>query len=243
MAHVPLPRGRAARPRPHQADRDRHEAPRHGPHPSGRGDGVRARQAGGGYRARRRRLPRGGAGDLRGCPPRAQSRARVRTLEKESPMRLLWGECTWEDIAQAAREDYLVVFPAGAIEQHGPMLPVDVDARLAERYAADGAQRARDKYGLNVLVLPTLPYGQSFIHMKFPGTISFSFETYLAALSDILRTVADWGFRALMICNGNGGNEQCLEVARRKLTEEMTRANREVRFYLQPGWNDSYFQS
>lgn len=158
-------------------------------------------------------------------------------------MRLLWGECTWEDIAQAAREDYIVVLPAGAIEQHGPMLPVDVDARLAERLAADGAQRARDKYGLNVLVLPTLPYGQSCIHMKFPGTISFRFETYIAALSDILLAVADLGFRAIMVCNGNGGNEHSIEVARYKLTEELTRANREVRFYLQPGWNDSYFQS
>jgi creatinine amidohydrolase len=158
-------------------------------------------------------------------------------------MRLLWGECTWEDIAQAAREDYIVVLPAGAIEQHGPMLPVDVDARLAERWAADAAQRAQDKYGLNVLVLPALPYGQSCIHMKFPGTISFRFETYIAALSDILRAVADTGFRSILVCNGNGGNEHSIQVARYKLTEELTRASREVRLYVYPGWSDSYFQS
>jgi len=55
---------------------------------------------------------------------------------------LLWGECAWEETAEAARADYTMAFPAGAIKQHGPMLPVDVDARLAERSAVGGAERA-----------------------------------------------------------------------------------------------------
>jgi len=151
---------------------------------------------------------------------------------------LLWGECTWEEIGEAAQANYIVVFPAGAIEQHGPMLPVDVDARLAERQAIDGTQRARDKHGLNVLVLPPLPYGQSCIHMKFPGTISLRFETYIAALCDIMRTVVDFGFRSIAICNGNGGNQTSLEVARHKLMEDFTREHREARIYLHPGPND-----
>jgi len=158
-------------------------------------------------------------------------------------MRLLWGECTWEEIGEAARADYLVVFPAGAIEQHGPMLPVDVDARLAERWAIDGAERAHSKHGLNVLVLPPLPYGQSCIHMKFPGTISLRFETYIAALCDIMRTVVDFGFRSIAVSNGNGGNQTSIEVARHKLMEEFTRDNRDARIYIWPGWADSYFQT
>ncbi len=121
-------------------------------------------------------------------------------------MNLLWSECTWEDIAQAAREDYIVVFPVGAIEQHGPMLPLQVDARLAERWALDGARRARERDGLNVLILPTLPYGQSCFHMRFPGTISLRFETYISAMCEIMRDVFEAGFRSLAIINGNGGN-------------------------------------
>jgi creatinine amidohydrolase len=155
-------------------------------------------------------------------------------------MHLLWGECTWEDIAQAAREDYIVILPAGAIEQHGPMLPVDVDARLAERNALEGAQYARDRYNLNVIVLPLLAYGQSCHHMKFPGTISLRFETYIAALYDVMRTVVDWGFRSIVIANGNGGNTSSLEVARYKLMEEMTREGKDARIYLHPGHRDSY---
>jgi creatinine amidohydrolase len=158
-------------------------------------------------------------------------------------MNLLWSDCTWEDIAQAAREDYFVVFPVGAIEQHGPMLPVQVDARLAERWACDGAQRAREQYGLNVLVLPTLPYGQSCFHMRFPGTISLRFENYISALCEIMRAVMEMGFRSIAIVNGNGGNASSVDVARRRLVEELTREAKEARIYAYAGWDDAYFQA
>jgi creatinine amidohydrolase len=158
-------------------------------------------------------------------------------------MNLLWSECTWEDIAQAAREDYIVVLPVGAVEQHGPMLPVDVDARLAERWACDGARRAREQYGLKVLVLPTLPYGQSCFHMRFPGTISFRFETYISALCEIMGAVVDTGFRSIAIVNGNGGNASSVQVARYRLVEELTREGKEAKLYAYAGWDDTYFQT
>ncbi len=158
-------------------------------------------------------------------------------------MNLLWSECTWEDIAEATREDYIVVFPVGAIEQHGPMLPVDVDARLAERWALDGARRAWEQYRLKVLVLPTLPYGQSCFHMRFPGTISFRFETYISALCEIMGAVLAMGFRSIAIVNGNGGNASSVEVARYRLAEELTRQGKEAKLYAYAGWNDAYFQA
>jgi creatinine amidohydrolase len=161
---------------------------------------------------------------------------------QEVSVNLLWSECTWEDIGQAAREDAIVVFPVGAIEQHGPMLPVQVDARLAERWAADGAQRARTQYGLKVLVLPTLPYGQSCFHMRFPGTISLRFETYIGAMCEIMRTVVETGFRAIAIVNGNGGNASAVEVARHRLVEELTREGKEARIYVHSCWEEAYFQ-
>jgi len=158
-------------------------------------------------------------------------------------MNLGWSECTWEDIGQAAREDYIVVFPVGAIEQHGPMLPVQVDARLAERWACDGARRAREQYGLKVLVLPTLPYGQSCFHMRFPGTISLRFDTYISAMCEIMRAVVETGFRSIAIVNGNGGNASAVEVARHRLVEELTREGKGARIYAYAGWTDSYFQA
>ena len=146
-------------------------------------------------------------------------------------MNLLYGECTWEDIAQAAKEGYILVMSAGAVEQHGPMLPIDTDARLAERWAIEGAREAKEKFGVKVLVLPLLPYGQSCHHMNFPGTISLRFETYIAALSDILREVIRHGFRKIVIINGNGGNETSIQVAMYKMMEESTLQGLHVKIY------------
>ncbi|MBU0606405.1 MAG: creatininase family protein, partial [Armatimonadetes bacterium] len=50
-------------------------------------------------------------------------------------MTLLWGEHTWEDIRDAAAEGLIVVAPFGSVEQHGPMLPVDTDVRIAQKLA------------------------------------------------------------------------------------------------------------
>ncbi len=151
-------------------------------------------------------------------------------------MRLFWAENPWPDIKRAAAEGYIVLLPAGALEQHGPMLPVDTDARLAERWARDGAALARDKYGVDCLVLPTLSYGQSCHHMNFPGTISFSFPTYLAALHDILREVVRHGFLKVAVINGNGGNESSLRSAQYQVMEELTREGCRARIALFPGY-------
>ncbi|MFQ6096284.1 MAG: creatininase family protein [Armatimonadota bacterium] len=157
-------------------------------------------------------------------------------------MNILWGECTWEDIKRAAQEAYVVVFPVGAIEQHGPMLPVDTDARIAEKAAVDAARVARDEHGVKVLVLPTLAYGQSCHHMNFAGTISLRFDTYIAAMCDIMREVVRHGFRKIVFVNGNGGNENAIEVARYRLMEEFAGRGEQVRVYRFPGWADARFR-
>lgn len=147
-------------------------------------------------------------------------------------MNVLFGELTWEEIKQAVEEDYIVILPTGAIEQHGPMLPVDVDDYLARRWAIDAATEAKERYGTKVLVLPHLAYGQSMRHMKFPGTISLSPETYIAVLFEILDNLVEMGFKKLVVINANGGNVPCIDVATRKLKEKAKREGKEVKIYL-----------
>ena len=125
-------------------------------------------------------------------------------------MNLLWGENTWEEIAQAARDGVIAVAPFGSTEQHGPMLPLDTDIHIADRLALDGARAARERYGVRAVVLPTLPFGLALHHMAFAGTISFQPETYVAAIADILRCVVQHGFRKIAVITGHGGNEQAL---------------------------------
>jgi creatinine amidohydrolase len=128
-------------------------------------------------------------------------------------MRLKWGECTWEEIGEAAAQGYLVVAPFGSVEQHGPMLPLDTDVRIAERYAEEGAQLAAELYGVRSLVMPVMPYGLAAHHMRFPGTVTLQPETYLGVVGDILHSIVTHGFRKIVVISGHGGNMPGLQLA------------------------------
>ncbi|MBU0611028.1 MAG: creatininase family protein [Armatimonadetes bacterium] len=135
-------------------------------------------------------------------------------------MSLLWGEHTWEDIRDAAAQGCLAVAPFGSVEQHGPMLPVDTDVRIAQNLAEGGAARALEAFGLRTLVLPTMPFGLALHHMHFAGTISLQPETYVAAIADVLRCVVQHGFRKIAVITGHGGNEPALKLGLEKVVHE-----------------------
>lgn len=125
----------------------------------------------------------------------------------------------WADLKSPAfRElpsDLVVVLPVGAIEQHGPHLPVSVDRDLVEAVIA----RALPLLGSaqNVLVLPTLAVTKSGEHDLHPGTLSLSADTLLAVLRDIGASVARAGVGRLVLFNGHGGNTAILDVVARDL--------------------------
>lgn len=112
-------------------------------------------------------------------------------------------------------DDLVAVLPVGAIEQHGPHLPVSVDCDLVE------AVLDRALPGLssdqNVLILPTLSITKSGEHDRHPGTLSLSADTLLATLRDIGASVARAGVQRLVFLNGHGGNNAVLEIVARDL--------------------------
>jgi len=123
----------------------------------------------------------------------------------------LWEECSWEEIKTLAEADAIVVVPTGSIEQHGPHLPVSTDTIIVSEISRRAAHKARKT--IPTLLLPTIVYGTSPYHMKFPGTISLSDETYLALLTEIRTCVVQHGFRRLVFLNGHGGNIAALQLA------------------------------
>jgi creatinine amidohydrolase len=122
--------------------------------------------------------------------------------------KILWAEMTRIEVAEAARKDTLVIVPVGAIEQHGPHLPVNVDIADAFEIARRVAQRERD-----VLVAPPVWWGYSPYHAGLAGTISLRPETYLALLEDVLDGIISHGFRKIFLLNGHGGNRNLISVA------------------------------
>jgi len=109
-------------------------------------------------------------------------------------------QLTWEEVRDLDREHTLVVLPVGAIEAHGPHLPLDTDVVIATAMARAGAKRlgARDKV---VLILPALAYTTAGFGAAFQGTLSISRVTVTALVVDLARSLTDQGFRLLALAN------------------------------------------
>ncbi len=129
-------------------------------------------------------------------------------------MPLLLEELT-RDEARRVAPDTLLVLPVGATEQHGPHLPVGVDAFAVTHVARTAATEAAKQ--IPVLVAPTLPFGSSHHHLPFGGTMSLSTETYYRVLHDLLESLIVGGFRRIFVINGHGGNNELIQLAARDL--------------------------
>ena len=109
-------------------------------------------------------------------------------------------QLTWEEVRDLDREQTLVVLPVGAIEAHGPHLPLDTDVVIATAMARAGARKLTDR-GHVVLILPALAYTAASFGSAFHGTLSISAITVTALIVDIARSLSDQGFRLLALAN------------------------------------------
>ncbi len=112
----------------------------------------------------------------------------------------VYDKMTWEEIAQAAREQLPVVIPIGATEQHGLHLPVCTDWLLPREILLAAAQQRR------IIAGPAVTFGYksrpaSGGGQGFPGTISLRATTLIALITDILTELIRAGFRSLVLYN------------------------------------------
>jgi len=122
-------------------------------------------------------------------------------------------ELTWQEAAQAAADNMLVIVPSGATEAHGPHLPLDTDAQQVSVVAERLAQ------AVGAIVAPTLPIGYSETWMRFPGTISLSQDTYQAVLTDMCSSLLRHGFKELLILNGHRPQGTSVDAVARRLVD------------------------
>jgi creatinine amidohydrolase len=127
----------------------------------------------------------------------------------------MWAEMRWKDFQAFDMSRVIAVLPVAAIEQHGPHLPVGVDAFINEGYLARAIARA--PVDLNVLFLPTQAIGKSNEHTEFPGTLTLSAETVIRAWTEIGESVARAGCRKLVFANSHGGNAAAIDIVARDL--------------------------
>jgi creatinine amidohydrolase len=129
--------------------------------------------------------------------------------------RRYWQDMTTSEFAALDAGRVIALLPVGAIEQHGPHLPVAVDACINQ----GRVQRALELMpaALPVTVLPMQPVGKSDEHLAFPGTLTLSARTLARLWTEIGEGVARAGIRKLLLLNSHGGQPQVMEIVARDL--------------------------
>ena len=121
-----------------------------------------------------------------------------------------WADMSWQDFAGGEPERWIAVLPLAAVEQHGPHLPLGVDAFLGEAYLA--RVKAMLPADLPATFLPLQSICQSEEHEAFPGTLSLSAQTVISAWNDIGDSVHRAGVRKLLMITSHGGNVHTMNV-------------------------------
>ena len=135
-------------------------------------------------------------------------------LDQSGPM--LLAELTSVETREVLPSIDLVLIPLGAHEQHGPNSVVSTDTISADALCRAAAALA----GPSVAVAPAIPWGISWHHMHFPGTITLRPATLIALLEDIVNSLHAHGLTRFLVVNGHGGNNAVLTAAIEQIKHE-----------------------
>jgi len=148
-------------------------------------------------------------------------------------------DLTWMEVRDAiAGGKTTAIYYAASIEQNGPGLALGKHLFIAH-YAA---QRIAEELG-NALVYPTMPYAiagdpiKKTGHMRFPGTVSLSEETFGAVAREVAISALAAGFKNVALMGDHGGGQQTLKEVAEALNAEWSPKG--VRVYYIP---DLYYK-
>ncbi|MCU0942117.1 MAG: creatininase family protein [Hydrogenophaga sp.] len=126
-----------------------------------------------------------------------------------------WSDLTAADFAALDGQRTIAVLPVAAIEQHGPHLPLSVDADISQ--GVIGAALPHLPPALPVLFLPPQVVGFSPEHAAFAGTLTLKAETLIRIWTELGDAVADAGVKKFLLFNTHGGQVGLLDPVARDL--------------------------
>ena len=126
-----------------------------------------------------------------------------------------WQDLTTLEFEALDRETTVAVMPLGAIEQHGPHLPVSTDAVIAEEMAKRGLELVPAE--VPALLMPTMTVGKSNEHLAYPGTLTVSAKTLMDLWFEVAEGVRRAGLSKVLFINAHGGQPQVMEIVAREL--------------------------
>jgi creatinine amidohydrolase len=133
---------------------------------------------------------------------------------------LVLANLSWPEVDAIREEVEVVLLPVGSNEQHGPNLALSMDISASFEFC----RRATEMAYPRLMVAPPIPWGVSFHHMNFPGTITLTPETFIQVLTEVVSSLHAHGFDRFLIVNGHGGNIPALGVAVVRIQEEVNPA-------------------
>ena len=104
------------------------------------------------------------------------------------------------------------IYYAGSTEQNGAHLALGKHNFIAHHVAGRIAAELGD-----ALVYPTMPFAPTGDHMKFPGTVNVSGQTFAAVARDVARSALASGFRTVVLMGDHGGGQDELKAVAKEL--------------------------
>lgn len=108
----------------------------------------------------------------------------------------------WPEVAALVARGCAAILPVGAIEAHGPHLPLDTDVTIARGMARRAAQRLAAR-GRPCVVLPAIGYSVTNYAASFAGSLGVRAQTATALLTDVLRGAVRTGFHPIAVANAH----------------------------------------
>jgi len=131
-----------------------------------------------------------------------------------------WEDLSAPELKKLSEEQAIVFMPIGAIEQHGPHLPVATDL-ISASWVSQLVAEKLEKKGISSVIAPSFVIANSMHHMNFPGSLSIEPRTFIQVLKEQCRAIASQGFRRIALVNGHGGNMAPIDVALIEINREL----------------------
>ena len=152
-----------------------------------------------------------------------------------SPSTYFWSDLNTQDFASLNKSRTIAVLPLAATEQHGPHLPLSVDADIVNGVLGHALPILKATApDLPVYFLPTQAIGLSPEHAAFPGTLTLKPETLMRLWTDIAESVNAAGIHKLVLFNAHGGHAGAMDVVSRDLRARLGMLVYSVSWYQLP---------
>lgn len=119
----------------------------------------------------------------------------------------------WTKAEEVFQKGDLAILPLGAVEEHGPHLPLSTDNIIAGAIAKKVAEKT------NAILLPSISYGYVLSGRDYPGSISIEAETLSALINDICKVLHKQGIKKIIVINQHVPNAPIIRILSKKLEE------------------------